>query len=102
VLCKWRCSRPGGGACTRRHAPMRATRHTQRADPADACGTFTFEDFDTPWIALISRHQLHHSDNCTFDRKVRQLEIARVSRSLGRRALGCVPGCAAVFSFSGV
>ncbi|KAG1664647.1 hypothetical protein FOA52_011784 [Chlamydomonas sp. UWO 241] len=48
----------------------------KRADPEDACGLFTFKDFDTPWIALISRHQLHHSDNCTFDVKVTNAQAA--------------------------
>jgi E3 ubiquitin-protein ligase RNF13 len=43
------------------------------ASPEDACLPFTFSDWTTPWIALISRQQpLHTTLNCTFDIKVCQ------------------------------
>ncbi|KAG2434233.1 hypothetical protein HXX76_007958 [Chlamydomonas incerta] len=46
------------------------------ADPEDACTPLTFEDFDTPWIALIARQQQPHATNCTFDIKVMNAQAA--------------------------
>ncbi|PNW72441.1 hypothetical protein CHLRE_16g680117v5 [Chlamydomonas reinhardtii] len=46
------------------------------ADPEDACTPLTFEDFDTPWIALIARQQQPHATNCTFDVKVMNAQAA--------------------------
>lgn len=45
----------------------------QLADPRDACSPFTYTDYGTPWVALISRQQQLHAMNCTFDIKVRTL-----------------------------
>uniref|UniRef100_A0A7R9YWX4 RING-type E3 ubiquitin transferase n=1 Tax=Chlamydomonas euryale TaxID=1486919 RepID=A0A7R9YWX4_9CHLO len=46
------------------------------AEPRDACTELTFQDFDTPWVALISRHQDHYSETCTFDVKVTNAQNA--------------------------
>ena len=45
----------------------------QLADPRDACSPFTYTDYGTPWVALISRQQQLHAMNCTFDIKVRTI-----------------------------
>jgi hypothetical protein len=48
------------------------------ASPEDACLPFTFTDWTSPWIALISRNQpLHTTLNCTFDIKVCVTELPR-------------------------
>lgn len=64
----------------------------QVADPEDACAPFTFSDFSTSWVALITRNQLAHAPNCTFDVKVllRLLERALLSLLGGRERGGCV------------
>lgn len=44
----------------------------QLASPEDACTPFSFTDYDSLWVALISRHQQYSAaqPNCTFDVKV--------------------------------
>lgn len=46
------------------------------SSPEDACTPFEFTDFETPWIALISRVSQVHPNNCTFDTKVLNAEAA--------------------------
>lgn len=46
------------------------------ADPEDGCMPFTYQDFSIDWVALISRNQLAHSANCTFDVKVINAQAA--------------------------
>ncbi|GAX82721.1 hypothetical protein CEUSTIGMA_g10147.t1 [Chlamydomonas eustigma] len=52
------------------------------AAPEDACQPFTFQDFITPWFALISRQQEYPSSNCTFDVKVMNAQMAGAAAAI--------------------